>query len=102
MAKETVDAVRQAELNATQIEKDATVKRDSIILNAQEEAKTIISTLIKEAQNIAEQNSRQVQSQGEEFMKNAEVKAEKEILLLKELTKSKEQETIHLILSEVI
>ena len=102
MAKETVDAVRQAELNATQIEKDATVKRDTIILNAEEEAKTIISTLIKEAHNIAELNRRQAQSQVEEIMKEAEFKAEQEIFLLKELTKSKEQETIHLILSEVI
>lgn len=102
MAKETVEAVRQAENKAIQIENDAVIKHDSIILQAQKEAESIISSLTKEAKKIAEQNSKQAQIQGEEFKKNAEIKAENEILLLKELTKSKEQETIHLILSEVI
>jgi hypothetical protein len=102
MAKETVQAVRQAELNAAQAEKDAIIQRDAMILKAQEDAKVIISTMTKEALNNAELNLKQAQIQGEELLKAAELKAEKEILLLKEMTKSKEQTAINLILSEVV
>ncbi|MDF2472659.1 MAG: hypothetical protein K0R92_172 [Lachnospiraceae bacterium] len=102
MAKETVQAVRQAELNAAQAEKEATLKRDEIILKAHEEAKTIIVTMTKDAAKNGEESLSLVQSQGEELLKAAELKAEKEILLLKEMVKSKEQTAINLILSEVV
>jgi len=102
MAKETVEAVRQAELNAAQIEKEAIKKKDEILLKAQEDAKITISTMTKEALTNAEQDLEQAQSQGVEFMNNAVQRVEQEIRLLKEMVKSKEQAAIDLVLSEVI
>ncbi|MDF2820957.1 MAG: hypothetical protein K0R15_1398 [Clostridiales bacterium] len=102
MAKETVQAIREAELKASQIEKDAAGKRDEIILKAEEDAKVKISSVIKEALAKAEQDLEQAQFQGTERMKNAVIKAEQEILELKEMVKSKEQVAIDLVLAQVI
>ncbi len=102
MAKESVQAVRQAELNAAQIEKDAAKKKDTILLGAQEEAKSTISSMTKEALAKAEEDLKLAQQSGTEFMETAVKRAEKEISLLKEMVKSKEQAAIDLILLEVI
>ena len=45
MAKETVQAVRQAEEKAAQIEKDATLKGDAIVLKAKEDAKALVLSM---------------------------------------------------------
>ena len=102
MAKETVQAVRQAELNAAQIEKDATVKKDAILSKAQEEAKISISSITKDALAKAKQDLERAEVQGAEFMEIAVQRVEQEILMLKEMVKGKEQVAIDLVLSEVI
>lgn len=102
MAKETVQAVREAEAKATQIEKDAIAKRDAILSKAGDDAKNLISSKTKEALAKAEQDLVQAQKEGEELLVTAKQKAEQEILLLKEFVKSKEQAAIDLVLSEVI
>lgn len=102
MAKETVQAVRQAELSAAQIEKNAIVKQDEILTGAQQKAKEILKSTTKEAQKKAELELQEAEKTGAELVEAAKVRAEKEILLMKEMTKSKEQAAINLILSEVI
>jgi len=102
MAKETVEAVRQAELNAAQIEKEAIKKRDEILLKAQENAKTTSSSMMKETLLKAEQDLKQAQYQGTELINSAVQRTEQEILLLNEMVRSKEQAAIDLVLSEVI
>ena len=102
MAKETVQAVRQAELKAAQIEKDAIQKREEILLEAQQNAKAMITSITKETQKKAVSDLEQAQSQGDELVEAAKLKAEKEILLMKEMTKSKEQAAINHVLSVVI
>ncbi|BCJ94780.1 hypothetical protein acsn021_23490 [Anaerocolumna cellulosilytica] len=102
MAKETVQAVRQAEEKAAQIEKEALAKGEMIIQNAREEAKNIQSSMSKQVLSKAEQDLKDVQLQGNKLMEAAVQKAEKEIILLKEVAKSKEQAAIDLVLTEVI
>ncbi len=102
MAKETVQAVREAELKAVQLEKDAAINRDTILLKANEEAKELIASKTKEARVKAEQELGKSQQEGEKLLVSAKQRAEKEILLLKEMVKSKEQVAIDLVLSEVI
>lgn len=102
MAKETVQAVRQAELNAAQIEKDATVMSDELLSKAQEDAMISISSIKKDALAKAKQDLEQAERQGLELMEKAVKSTEKEILLLKEIVKSKKQAAIDLVLSEVI
>lgn len=102
MAKETVKAVRDAEMKAAQLEKDAVTSREAILLKANEDAKTLISSKTKEARSSAELELSKSQQEGEELLISAKQRAEKEILLLKEMVKSKEQAAINLVLSEVI
>ena len=102
MAKETVQAIRQAELNALQIEKDTNAKCEAILLKANEEAKDLIASKVKQALLVADQNKKQAQKEGEELVKAAVLRGEQEIMSLREMAKNKEQAAIDLILSEVI
>lgn len=101
MAKETVQAVRQAELKAAQIEKEAIEKREIILQKAKEEAKKIISSAEKEDRDLSLKDLEKVQSQGTELMKTAVQRAEREILLMNEMVKRKEPAAIDLVLSEI-
>ena len=49
MAKETVEAVRQAELDAVKLEREAALKKDAILQKASEDAKLLILSSTKEA-----------------------------------------------------
>lgn len=102
MAIEIVQAVRQAEQEADKIEKEASQRAEAIILKANDDAKQLLSSKSKEIQAKAQKDLEQAQLRGEELMVTAVQKAEKEILLLKEMVKSKEQNAIDLVLSEVI
>ena len=102
MANEIVQAVRKAEQEAVKTEKEASQKAEAIILKANDDSKNLIVSMTKEIQAKAQKDLIQAQLQGEELMVTAVQKAEKEILLLKEVVKSKEQKAIDLVLSEVI
>jgi V/A-type H+/Na+-transporting ATPase subunit G/H len=102
VAIEIVQAVRQAEQDAAKLEKEAALKAEAIIQKANEDAKSLISSMTKEVLAKAEKDLEQVQLQGAELMVTAVQKAEKEILLLKEIVKGKEETAINLVLSEVI
>ncbi|QHQ61737.1 hypothetical protein Ana3638_13930 [Anaerocolumna sedimenticola] len=102
MANEIVQAVRQAEQEAVKIEKEAIQKAETMIQKANIDAKQLISSMTKEVLAKSQKDLEQAQLHGEELMVTAVQKAEKEILLLKEIVKSKEQNAIELVLSEVI
>ena len=102
MAKETVQAVRQAELNAANIEKDAAVKTESIVSKALEDSKLLVAARTKEALFNADEMKKQAQSEGAALIESAVLRAEQEILLLKEDVKIKEKAAINLILSELV
>jgi V/A-type H+-transporting ATPase subunit G/H len=102
MAKETVQAVREAELNAIQSEEEADQKKDTLLLEAQQNAKALISSKTKEAQKNAEHDIFEATHKGEKMIEAANQSAEKEVLMLKEIAKRKEQEAVDLILSSVI
>jgi vacuolar-type H+-ATPase subunit H len=102
MAKETVQAVRQAELNAAQTEREANEKREAILAEAQLNAKTMISSMTKEANEKAERNLTLANERGIELLENAKKKAESEVLLMKEMVQNKGEAAINLILATVI
>lgn len=102
MAIESIQAVRQAEFQAEQIEKDAIQNKDAILSKAQQEANTLITSMSKEAQANAERNMVNAIRKGEETVEAAKRNAEKEILLMKELVKEKEQAAIDLVIANVI
>lgn len=102
MAIETVEAVRQAEMKAAQLEKEAAQKKDTILLDAQQNAKNLIASMTKEALAKAEDALKKVNLQGTEMVQAAKVKAESEVHLMKEMVKGKEENAINLVISHVI
>ena len=102
MAKETVKAVRSAELSAVQIEKEAEQKKEAILLEAQQNAKSIIVSMTKEAQSKAERGLLEAQEQGVAIMEAGKQRAMNQIRLLTEMVKNKEQAATQLVLSNVV
>ena len=102
MAKETVQAVREAELNATQIEKNAEIKRAFIISKAQEDAETAISSTTTNARLKLNQELEQMKLQVEKLMEEAEQKALMDIVVLKEVAQKNERTAIDIVISTII
>ncbi len=102
MAKETVQAVRQAELNAAQKERDVQLQKETIISEAGQNAKTLITSMTKQAMENAEQSLATANKKGNEMIMAAKLKAENEVLLMKEMAQRKEEAAINLVLSSVI
>jgi F0F1-type ATP synthase membrane subunit b/b' len=102
MAIESVQAVRRAEVNAAQLEKEALTQKETILEEARQKAKTLVTSSVKEAQAKAENDLNIAGRRSTEIMEEAKIKAEKEIIFMKELVKNKEQAAIDLVLANVI
>jgi vacuolar-type H+-ATPase subunit H len=102
MALDTVQAVRQAELNAANKEKEALLKKESILIEAQHEAKEIVASRVKETQMLSEKKLKDANDKGVKRLEAAKSKADQEVLILQEMVKSKEQAAIDFIISSLI
>lgn len=102
MAKEIVQAVRQAELNAVEKDKEALLVKEKILSEAQQEAKTLIATMAKRANDTAERALELANQQGVAMIEEAKKRADKEVIIMKEMAKNKEEAAINLVLSNVI
>lgn len=102
MAKETVQAVRQAELNAVQKEKDALTKKEEIIAEAERNARALITARTKQAVEKSEHNLSAANQRGTEIMEAAKSKAESEAFMIKETAQKREEAAVRLILSSII
>ncbi len=102
MVQETVQAVRKAELNAAQTEKEALAKKEAILEAAKQEAKALISSRVKDAQRKAEEALKQAESRSKDILEESKIRAEKEVIFMRELVNNKEQAAIELVLTNVI
>jgi F0F1-type ATP synthase membrane subunit b/b' len=102
MALESVQAVRQAELKAAQIEKDALAAKEALLSETRQKAKDLVDSKVKEAQAKAENDLRAAERRSMELMEEVKLRAEKEVIFMKELVKNKEQAAIDLVLSSLI
>ncbi len=102
MAKETVQAVRQAELNAAEKEKEALQKKESILTKAQQDAKEMVASKVSETQMLSEKKLKNANDQGEERLEAAKRKADQEVLILQEMVRNKEQAAIDFIISSLV
>lgn len=102
MAMETVQAVRQAEIEAALKEKEAAKQSELIILEAEKKAEDILSSMKKTLHEKAEQNLLEANVKAKEFMDIALRDAENEIISIKDMVKVKEKEAVSLVLSEII
>lgn len=102
MAIESVQAVRRAEVNAAQLEKETLAKKEAILEEARQKAKALVTSRVKEAQAKAEDDLNKAGRRSTEILEEAKIKAEKEVIFMKELVKNKEQAAIDLVLANVI
>lgn len=101
MAKETIQAVRKAELNAARMEKEAGERREAILAEAQQDARSMITSMTKEAAAKAAKDLSEANHQGEEKVKTARIRAENEVLLMKEIMEEKEEAARKVVLSRL-
>lgn len=102
MAQEMIQAIRQAEISAEQIEKSAVLESESVIRQAHIEADAIIASMTDESKKKADAAIAQARLEGETMMKEALEGIAQEIEVLKSSSKANESEAIKLILSEIL
>lgn len=102
MARETLEAVKQMELNAALIENQALKQHDEIIFKAQENAKALINSMEKEAIEKAEKKLENARKQGEEIIQQAISNGNKEKDRLLSTVGENQQVAIRLIISQLI
>jgi vacuolar-type H+-ATPase subunit H len=77
-------------------------KRDAILADAQQTAKTMISSMIKEAAAQSEKDLNSAKRKASEIMEKAVSRAEGEVFIINEMVKEKEKSAIDLVLNNVI
>lgn len=102
MASETVQAVRQAEISAATIEKDAHKEKEIIIEQARHDGQEMITSLTRDARVKGEKAYENAIERGEELIETMKQNAEKEVLLMREMASQKERTAIDLVLSTVV
>lgn len=102
MARETLDAVKNAEANAAKIESQALKEHDSILLKAEEQAISIISTKEKEALKISDEEMDKAKNLGNEMMQKSIDEGNREVEELTKKIKEDEKRAIKHILSQII
>jgi V/A-type H+-transporting ATPase subunit G/H len=102
MAKETVQTIRKAEIAAVDAEREALKKKEAILLEAQQKARDMAAAMVNGAQDKAQKEYDKAIEKGKAMTEAARLGAEKEIAVLKEIVKSKEQTAIDLVISTVV
>ena len=102
MARETLEAVKQTEINASKIESQALKEHDSILLRAEEKARLIISTKEKEALEKTNAEMEKAKILGNEIVQNSILAGNEEKGKLIKKANDKEKVAIELILSQII
>lgn len=102
MAKETVQAVKNAELSAIQIEKDAACQKEAILSQAVQDAKAIVTSMTSKALEKAEQDLQAATQEGEELIEAAKADMKKDVLQLAKNVKEKEKSAIELVISHMV
>jgi len=102
VARETLEAVKQTEINAAKVESQALKEHDSILLRAEEKARVINSTKEKEVLERSHDEMEKAKILGNEIVQNSIVAGNEEKEKLIKMAKDKEKVAIELILSQII
>lgn len=102
MAKDIVEAVRNAELKANQTEKNAYSESEQIIKKAENDAKVFSAAQVKEAEERAEAMLKTAELQSKKLFEKANNEALQEIAALNSKAKQKEAEAVKLVYSELV
>lgn len=99
MAKETIDAIRNAEMQAEQAEKDAKTKAEQIVLQAKKNAADLLKST-EQAEKAKEAQTLQILKTQEAGMLQEQMKeTEKQTAALRLAAKDKEKQAVQTVLS---
>lgn len=102
MANQAVDAIRQAEQKAQELEQLASTKAAEIIHSAKERASALTEESSAQAQKEALAQVETAHRQEEAVMQQSLQQAEQEISALRLLVKEKEPQAVQTVLTELI
>lgn len=102
LVEKTIKEIRETEQKAEEMISNAKMQSAQILENAKQEAVTLKSGMIGEAQEKAERARSAAQHAGGERLEAALKAADKEIAELRQTAKSKEEEAVHLIIQNLI
>lgn len=102
LAKETIDAVRQAELTAEQTERAAAQEADRIVAKAKLDAKQTVTDLTKNAKEKALAELAAARAQGDELVAKAVAEVQEDCRRLREAAAAKQAQATEAILAELI
>jgi len=102
MVDMTMKAVRQAELDAARIEKEAVVKKDTILEKVQIQIVAERETIQKQSVKETKAALAEAELQCDNEKKAAIIRANEEIALLKEKVDAKKSDAVNLIIAELV
>lgn len=102
MVYDMIQEIKQVELSASAIEKDAKAEAEMIIKTASVESEKRIAEAVEHIKEENENRLKIVEMEGEQFAQKRKEEAEKEIHRLQIKAGEKEQEAIQLVLAEIM
>ena len=102
MGQDTIQAIRDAEQKADQIEQQSAAECASLLAQARSQAKTETAEALSKARADSRQILQQARQKSDETLAQAVVDAESEIRIMRETAAAKKEEAIRIILSELI
>ena len=101
MAKETIQNIREAELAAKEIVKNAEAQKTSIIEQAKTEGAAIKKDILDDAANRAKAAVDEVEKTREKVLEVAGLRADSVIAQFREKAQGKREEAINLVINEI-
>ena len=101
MAKETIQNIREAELKAKELVKDAEAQKSTIIEQAKADAAALKKDILADAQTRAKAAVDEVEKTRDKVLEVAGLRAESVIAQFQEKAKSKRKDAINLVISEI-
>ena len=101
MAKETIQNIKEAELKAKELVKDAEAQKTSIIEKAKEDGAALKKNILNDAQTRAKAAVDEVEKTRDKVLEVAGLRAESVIAQFQEKAKAKRNDAIELVISEI-
>ncbi|MCI1965367.1 MAG: hypothetical protein LKJ17_04445 [Oscillospiraceae bacterium] len=102
MATEIVNVIKKAESDAQKAEEQATVQCDEILNQARQEAARQTEAMLKKAKQEAQTLLSEAGSRGGAVEKGAQAKIDSQIESMRQTALRRQDEAVHLVLSELI
>lgn len=101
MAQETIQSIREAELKAQQVQKDAEAEKAALIKSAREQGAAIKAEVTGNAKEAAKKAVDAVEATRDDVMEKASKKAEAIIKGFSDNVQEKREEAIQAVISEI-